>query len=352
MHLRAMLPAGTDARAQVIAYRPTHRSNRWPNITYTRDTVDAVASHVADDPVDIYVRTTLIAPTAHIGTHQRGGKEHTGAIVAFFADIDVAGPNHKHAASGLPHPSDQQAQALLASLPTPSLTIATGGGYHAWWYLSEPIIVDDIAAAEQLTKQWSTAVIELGRRRGFHIDDVGDLARVGRLCGTTNGKRGRRSPVYLADAAVWPDPDHEPHRYTLEELAKVLAITPGQKPQPKPKARVKPRPAIGGLSPADAAAQVPWADILGPHGWTPVGNVTMYGRSWETWLRPGDPTSNYSLKADPDGPCIVWSSAAGLPAGPGQRLTKFRVLAHLEHQGDENAAARAIYAAAQAKGAR
>lgn len=352
MHMKAMLPEGVDCKAQVLAYRPGRRGNGWPNVTYTRDDLAQVAAVVASDPRDIYVRTTLMAPTVHLEPWQRGGTGDTGGIVAFFADLDVAGPNHKASPSGLPHPTDRQVLDLLGSVPAPSLTIATGGGYHAWWYLTEPIPVTDVTEAETLTKRWCAALIELGRRQGFHVDDVGDLARVGRLCGTVNGKRGGSSRVHLVDARVWPDPDHDPYRYRLEELADVFAIAPPPTPAPAPR-RITDRignasgSAREGLTPADAAACLAWSDILEPHGWRLTGHSTIGGRSWELWLRPGDPTSDYSLKADPDGPCIVWSSAAGLPAGPGQKLTKFRVLAHLEHRGDETAAGRAIRNAAR-----
>jgi hypothetical protein len=63
------------------------------------------------------------------------------------------------------------------------------------------------------------------------------------------------------------------------------------------------------------------------------------------WVRPGkDSREGHSAVTDPYGvPVLVnFSATAGLPTGPGQRLTKFRVWTHLNYAGDERAAKDAL----------
>jgi hypothetical protein len=99
----------------------------------------------------------------------------------------------------------------------------------------------------------------------------------------------------------------------------------------------------GDNSPPDRLAETAeWEDIL------------VYGAQWETakpqdretlkaFKRPGGTydISAKVLKANPH-VLVVHSDAAGLPSGPGQKLTKGRVYAWLHHSGDIKAAAHAL----------
>lgn len=98
-----------------------------------------------------------------------------------------------------------------------------------------------------------------------------------------------------------------------------------------------------GDGPLDRLAEnAEWEDIL------------VYGADWETakpqdretlkaFKRPGGTydISAKVLKANPH-VLVVHSDAAGLPYGPGQKLTKGRVYAWLHHNGDIKAAAQAL----------
>ena len=87
--------------------------------------------------------------------------------------------------------------------------------------------------------------------------------------------------------------------------------------------------------------------ILEPHGWTKAGKRIEDGA--QLWVRPGkDAREGHSAVTDPYGvPVMVnFSATAGLPTGPGQRLTKFKVWAFLNYGGDLTKARAALEDAA------
>lgn len=85
--------------------------------------------------------------------------------------------------------------AIMAHLdalcvPTPSALVASGGGIHAYWLLSEPYLTDTddrLQAAKHLQSAWVALV---GGDSGAH-----DLARVLRVPGSWNYKYEPRRPV-------------------------------------------------------------------------------------------------------------------------------------------------------------
>lgn len=108
-------------------------------------------------------------------------------------------------------------------------------------------------------------------------------------------------------------------------------------PTPPP---TEPRTPSSGLSAFDDyRARVTWRDILEPRGWT--YSHTAEGR--DHWTRPGKPLHDgTSATTIEDGPLYCFSTSTPLPAERG--LSKGQVYAHLDHGGDESAAARALAA--------
>lgn len=328
-----------------------HRAGRWRSWSFATDDVDAAAYHAArldDRGANVYVRANLLRrPLDHPA--ERGSASDTGAVIALVVDLDVAGPGHKPGpADRLPlPPTTDEALAIVDALPTPSLTIQTGGGVHLWWLLDQPIMTDPVGVLDQ----WADRMVEAGRRQGWHVDRP-DPARVLRLCGTHRRKPGIDiNRVTLADVAGWPDqglaqrPWCPTSRYDARTLLDVL-------PQPEPAraastAARTPSRAGSGVGPADAIGRLDWSTILEPLGWTFTGTGQVGSAPAELWQRPGDPSSSYSIKCLPDGPAVAWSDSCGLPVGRGQRLNKWRVFVALHFGGDEVAAARAIRTAAR-----
>ena len=129
---------------------------------------------------------------------QRGKKDDVIALPAFFADLDVAGPNHQ--ANGKVYFADREALLAFAdSLPLrPSLIVWSGGGAHLYWILKEPWLLADAAerdAADRQLKAWGAYLSTRAREAGVDIDPVQEIARVLRVPGSINHKNGGAEPV-------------------------------------------------------------------------------------------------------------------------------------------------------------
>jgi hypothetical protein len=111
-------------------------------------------------------------------------------------------------------------RAHLATLATPpSVVVDSGGGYHVYWLLDEPLILDnDVirARAARFQREWVTCVRGDGSAK--------DLARMLRLPGTLNHKYQPPHPVSFVAA----DFDHIYRLADLEETARPDGIAEGK----------------------------------------------------------------------------------------------------------------------------
>ena len=326
-HLAAMTATGADGWLIISFPMPEARTARrgtpWASWSFPSTDIDAAARAAAEldqQGRNVYVRTNLLArplePTAGRWSWQRGLSDHTGAAVALAVDLDVAGLGHKGTAELPLPPTLDAAMSIMADLPPPSLDVATGGGRHLWWMLDEPEMDNPVT----LIETWADRIVEAGRLLGWHVDKP-DAARVLRVAGTHRRKPG----VSVNEVALVAETNA---RYGASDLLEALPEPALPEPAPPPRTpRREPRP--GEVSPADAVSLLSWAEILEPYGWTFAGTGKMSGTVVELWTRPGGATSDYSIKAVPDGPCVAWSDACGLPVGKGQLLSKFRTFTYL-----------------------
>ena len=166
------------------------------------------------DRVDLYFGVhpcTEIPPTNAKGEKRKPAavRSQIGTIAAInvlFAEYDAKDHGGDLAA----------ALAHVESLtPAPSVVVASGGGYHVYWFLADPWILDteeERARAVAIQAAW---VAHMGGDEGAK-----DLARVLRVPGTLNRKYDPPRPVEIV---TW-----EPERlYTVDELAGVI-------PEPEP----------------------------------------------------------------------------------------------------------------------
>jgi putative DNA primase/helicase len=350
----------------------TDAGTRWMNgdvFETTPEGLDRAARYV--DQLDqrgrsgIYVRVTTLREQPARGPDgeaTRGAASDSLSLPGLAADIDIAGPGHKHDPDrhgGLTLPPDELVARLIvdtSGLPTPTVWQRTGGGMYPWWILDQPVelLAGDaettcldvtVPRAEEISTRLGQVIAQAARRLGFHYGTgVHDLARVLRIPGTINRKDGlaRQSTLIKQDAPG--------RRYEWRELADAILSVPlepvaraiptgsvGNTPRRDPVAAARP-----GLSPLDAFEEsATIGDLLEPLGWT---FVRMEGDA-QLWRRPGA-TSEYSAKFGKGGvpTLVVHSDNAGLPAGAGQRLTLAKVAAHLHYAGSTSALARDLVA--------
>lgn len=309
---------------------------------------------------DTYVRVT---PLAHDpGPGRRGDSGNLAAVTCLWLDLDFAGPGHKPPPDGHPLPTRDEGEAILdvIGLP-PTMVVDTGGGWHVYYLLDEALPPAEGAA---LVDRWSAHVGAVSDYLSRHIDNTAEVARLLRPPGSWRRKPGiePNRVVLLDEFGVWPAeglidvrPWRPEPRYSAGDIEAVLRTperpsTAVSAPSATRVASTRPRATSGASSgrygPADAVAEaMSWADILEPHGWTLVGRER---NGAELWLRPGDPSSAYSLKCW-EHAATCWSSAAGLPVGKGQKLSKFRLLCHLNGISESEAARELLRAARRRK---
>lgn len=142
----------------------------------------------------VYFRLTPTKPPELwvSGGQGRGVAEDSSHLVAFGADLDLAGPGHK--ATKLPRPATDDGLLRImeaAGVPAPTAWINSGGGRYAFWRLEEPLPLDTpekLASAQERSAALHARIIAEAAAAGFKIDNTRDLARVYRLPGTHNRK--------------------------------------------------------------------------------------------------------------------------------------------------------------------
>lgn len=316
-------------------------TGNWAGEFFKTDNLDGAADYAAaldrGRPAGIYFRATTLAAVPAKG--ERGGAADTLAVPTLWADVDYGTVGHKGAA--LPPDRDAAERVIVESgLPAPTMLIGSGGGLYPLWMPTTPLTVDEAA---RRSVQAQALLLAASQRHGWSYGTgVSDLARVLRLPGSVNRKAGQERPCRgvggtgeLVDVTAFPVPE-------LVAAPTAPGVAPAASlPERRP---VDPNRALG---PLDALAEhVTWRDILEPAGWT---LVAVESDGAERWLRPGDPSSEYSARAFEHN-LVVHSESAGLPSGAGQRLTVGRVFAWLHHRGDVSAAVADIVRAACGSG--
>lgn len=265
---------------------------------------------------------------------KRGGAADSVDLVGFWADIDIAGPGHKHKPEqhgGRPLPPDETtARAIVsaAGLLEPTAWIHSGGGLYAWWLLNEPVPADGLGP---LSQRLQNALGRGAEALGFHYGTgVGDLARVLRVPGSVNRKTDTPAVCRILSS--------DGPRYTVGDIDTAVSATETVKAKTEDPFST---PGRGGDSPFDRfEASTDWAEILEPKGWT------LHHEDGDTryWTRPDKNVSegqsaSTGLHEDRD---RMWcfSDLAGLPVNVS--MTKPYVYAALYHGGDLHKAAAAL----------
>lgn len=131
-------------------------------------------------------------------------------------------------------------------------------------------------------------------------------------------------------------------RNALHIVAHSLDPLPPPQPIPEPAVLDTDRStaAVGGVSPGDDYNQRgSWEELLTNHGWELVSRMSTPERQY--WTRPGKTHGVSAVTGGGDGDYFwCWSSSTELPTEAA--MSKWRVYALLEHNGDFHAAAKAL----------
>jgi hypothetical protein len=326
----------------------------------------------------VYVRMTTLKDTTPMSKGERGSEEHSHTLPCLWADVDIAGPGHKHVPNipgtedyntrkktqlPLP-PSVSAAKTILEScgLGQPTIVITSGGGFYPLWFLDTPEDLTDeySMALARTTSQRLQELIRLAfERGGYHYGtEVSDLSRVLRIPGTHNRKVDGNPRPCVIEYHGGPVYDLMQLSGIVEEEISLLEESAPKTSQPEtpnstaptqsvPSSEYKPIPTtsagkpyeVGGTPMDEFENATPWEEILLPHGWLIHSDKHTGERCW---TRPGknvhdglSATTGYANDRDR---MFCFSSSAGLPTG--EPMTKGYVYAQLNHGGDLSRAAK------------
>jgi hypothetical protein len=220
---------------------------------------------------------------------RRGGAADCAHITALWVDIDVAGPNHKGDVDS--YPDADAARRLIKEFPVPVTTVVkTGGGYHGYWHLDEPIERED---ALKLLTRWGAHWSCYATAAGYKVDNVFDLPRVLRVPGTFNRKNGGEVLVEVLF--------HDATRvYGYSHI-----VDHTDEPPDDPKHAQRHVPYTGVERPGDDFnARKTGSDVLAMAGWT-LGKSKRNGE--QAWMHPWGPSTEESATVYPDNHITIWS---------------------------------------------
>ena len=154
------------------------------------------------------------------GTNARIKAADAACIPALFIDFDTQQDESKRGKK-LPHNAEQAIAALDALPCPPTVCVCSGHGVHAYWILEEPLRINvpaDLDAAKTLLKRFACAVASA---TGFTDLDTGasEPARVLRVPGTLNLKRGGALPVYVVNRPEGPEHPLDQLRVFIEQAS-------------------------------------------------------------------------------------------------------------------------------------
>ncbi len=187
--------------------------------------------------VDVYVQGAAISAVRAAELRAapkmpRGQSSDVVAVPGFYVDLDV-GP-------GKFRTQQDAVDFALETMPIrPTMVVGSGGGCHAWYLLREVYEIEsaqDRARAEARTHGWSLVARQLAAAEcAARVDCLWDMARIGRVPGTTNRKGGRARPCLvlyeggprinfseLDDFAVEPTRATAGQTATIEKLGPIV----------------------------------------------------------------------------------------------------------------------------------
>jgi len=257
--------------------------------------------------------------------HERARTEDIARVNALYADFDVS--------------DGQDPQAMLARIeaiqPAPSVIVASGGGFHAYWLLAEPFHISDDDSrglGAEVQRWWVRAI-------GADFAAC-DLARLLRVPGTLNGKYDPPRPVQFVRCDL--DALHDPDIFIRAAFeARGSYEREREQAQATQRESAPARPSAGESPIERYNRETNIRDALRQFGYVLVGE--------RYFVRPGkdpkegvsgtiDDANNRAYTFSTHDPC--YDPANTSPSGAGCTLRPFDLLRRLRFGGDARAAVR------------
>ena len=137
--------------------------------------------------VNTYYGTALRCEGLSATVRGSAGQLHT--VVCMYADIDVAGPAHKE--THLPQTTEEAIAFVNTLKVKPSIIVQSGNGIHAIWLLDTPFVIHNEEERDHIrnvSAGFGIYVVQEGRKSGWKLDNVQDIARMLRAPETLNFK--------------------------------------------------------------------------------------------------------------------------------------------------------------------
>lgn len=192
------------------------------------DSIERAVDEALKLKIDAYFGVCPIRGDIKLPSMCRGKVEQSGGMHCVWADFDIAGPAHT---SKKPYPKDaSEVKQICQEIGLrPSILVSSGHGFHAYWLFHEPETIENdegLKKCMELSSQWGETVLASAAKIGRVVDSVWDLARVLRVPGTKNSKRGEDRDVFLVDPITWEPidgvPKVAPARYDVSDIEEVL----------------------------------------------------------------------------------------------------------------------------------
>src|ERR1019366_8899712 len=154
----------------------------------------------------------LARRTCELKAGKRGGNKDISHVPLIGMDIDVADPAKPH--KDLPASQEGALKILEAFKLPPSLTISSGRGIHAYWFLRDEIVISDDAerkSAELLVENFYRGFAEFAFP--YQFDATHDIARMLRYPGSLYLKEPS-NPITVEILSFDPG-----RLYSVEEIA-------------------------------------------------------------------------------------------------------------------------------------
>lgn len=197
----------------------------FPKDTKATERFDAAEPGALDRMADRAAALAVAGRDVHFGVqvmrtglgtderpYERGGLADVHAVTGFISDVDTGKDR-------TPATKAEARRFIADALPRPTLLVDSGGGYHTYYLLEEPYLIETEAERAMLSGMAKGVALLVNRHaesRGWIFDQqVGELARVLRPAGALHLKDlANPRPVTMVDASG--------PRYTLEGIQELL----------------------------------------------------------------------------------------------------------------------------------